>query len=277
VEVAYLLDQFRTRFGDQITLTRTSDGALRVNGIVDTEASKKEILNALAPVLANPAVRVQIDTAAEVLRRQQRSSASQVIVGDFSASDNAIPVYTELRHYFSRKGISQVAENESGPASQDDRVNQAVRALAARMVSRSSRMMSHVIELKQLSERFSSSQLTGLTPDARAKWLRMIRDHAGALQQETSSLRRELQPIFFPNERYGAETQGADAFSDADLVLMIQRLYKSERANDEAIRSAFTVSSGVSGALALKTSQFRVSLAMTERLADSIRRLAAKE
>ena len=276
VEVAYVLDQFRTRFGDQITLTRTSDGALSVNGIVDTEASKKEILNALASVLPNPAIRVQINTAAEVLRRQQRSSAGQVIVGDFSGADNAIPLYAELRRYFSRKGISPVAENESGPSSQDDRVDQAVRALAARMVSRSGRMLSHAIELKQLSERFSSKQLNGLTPEARTKWLRMIRDHAAALQRETSSLGRELQPIFFPNESYGVETQEVDTLTDADLVPMIHRLYKLEFANDEAIRSAFTASSAARTALAVKTSQFRVSLAMTERLADSIGRLAAK-
>jgi hypothetical protein len=89
-------------------------------------------------------------------------------------------------------------------------------------------------------------------------------------------LGRELQPIFFPNESYGVETEEVDTLTDADLVPMIHRLYKLEFANDEAIRSAFTASSAARTALAVKTSQFRVSLAMTERLADSIGRLAAK-
>ena len=276
VEVAYLLDGFRVRFGDQINLTRTPEGMLRVNGIVDTDASKKEILHTLAPVLTNPAVRVEIDTAAEVLRRQQRSPAGQVIVRNFSGTDNAIPVYSELRDYVSQTGTSRVEEKELGPSSPGDPVDHAVRALATRVVSRSSRMLSHAIELKQLSERFSSPQLNVLTPDARAKWLRMIHNHAGALQRETSSLRRELQPIFFPTETYGVETEGGDIVSDAELASMIQRLYKLQLANDEAIRSAFTASSDVPRALGVKTPRFLVSLATTESLAGSIRRLAAK-
>jgi hypothetical protein len=276
LEVAYLLDQFRSRFGDQINLTRTQEGVLIVNGIVDTDASKKEILHALASVLTNPAVRVEINTAAEALQRQQRSPADRVIVRDFSGSDDAIPIYAELRDYVSRKGASQADDKELGPSSQGDGTDKAVRALAARMVSRSSRMLSHAIELKQLSERFSSLQLNALPPDARAKWLRMIRDHAGALQRETSSLRHELQPIFFSTEAYAVETEAVDVLSDAELGLAIQRLYKLELASDEAIRSAFTASSDGPRSLAVKTQRFRVSLATTEELADSIRRLAAK-
>jgi len=270
VEVAYILDQFRRRFGDQISLKRTSEGVLSVEGTVDTDASKQQILQALTPFLNNPAVSVQISTAAEALQRQQQGPSNQVIVRDFSGSDNTIPVYHELRRYFSRT-------NTSGPSSDDQLTDQAVRAFASRMVSRSRRMLSHAIELKQLSERFSMVQLNALTPQARVRWLSLIRDHAAALQQESAMLSRDLQPIFFPTEASPPGIEVTDISSDAELVLVIQRVYKLVLVNDEAIRSAFTASSDASGALALKTQRFRVSLASSQRLANSVREGASQK
>ena len=105
-----------------------------------------------------------------------------------------IPVYAELRRHFS---------NASGGSPDDDRVDQAIRSFAARVVGRSRRVLSHAIELRQLKERFSGPQINVLTPDAKAKWFSLIKNHADALRRETSALREDLAPIFFNNE--GAE------------------------------------------------------------------------
>jgi RNA polymerase sigma factor (sigma-70 family) len=235
IEVAYLLDKFRARFGDQINLTRTSEGALRIEGIVDTDATKEEILQVLASVVDNPALTVKISTAAEALQRQQQRPSDSVVVREFTGADKGIPVYPELRQYISREGASQAKENEPGPPSQANRIDQAVRAFAVRMVSRSSRMLSHAIELKQLSERFSPPQLKLLAPDARAKWLTMIHNHSGDLQRETLLLSRELQPILFSRATPRAETEEVQISDDAGLALAIARAYKLALANDEAI------------------------------------------
>jgi len=277
VEVAFLLDQFRARFGDQINLTRTPDGVLGVKGIVDTEETKKEILHALSPVTSNPAVRVQISTAAEALARQQGRPPDRVIVREFAGSDDAIPVYRELSRYFSRQRDSQSQEKTAGLSPQDDRTDQAVRAFSARVVSRSRRVLSHAIELKQLSERFPAPQLNVLTPNARAKWFGLVRDHAEALRRETSFLRQELQPIFFSGESPDTQTPGFEISTDADFALAVERLYKLAVANDEIIRSAFAASSTAATGSPVATPRFRLSLAMAEKLGDSIRHRAAKE
>ena len=274
VEVAYLLDQFRARFGDQINLTRTPDGALGVKGIVDTEETKKEILRALSPVINNPGVRVEISTATEALARQQERPSDRVIVREFAGSDVAIPVYPELRRYFSRQRDSQSQEKTAGLSPQDDRTDQAVRSFAARVVGRSRRTLSHAIELKQLSERFSAPQLDVLTPSARAKWFSMVRDHAEALRRETSLLSQELQPIFFTSETPGAETGGFEISTEPGLALAIERLYKLAAANDEIIRSAFTASSEAPATTLVKAQRFRASLATAMRLADKIRQVS---
>jgi RNA polymerase sigma factor (sigma-70 family) len=261
IEVAYLLDQFRTRFGDQITLTRTPDDFLEVQGIVGNEESKKEILNALAPVVNHPAVRVQINTTTELLERQQRLP-DRVILREFAGSESGIPVYRELRGYFSRQPL------------EDSRVDEAVRAFAARVVSGSRRALSHAIELKQLSERFSATQLDGLTPAARARLFSMVRGHAEQLGREAAKLRGELQPIF-PTENDGANEAG-EISNDAGLAPAIERLYKLVLENDEQIRSAFAASSDVPTSQVTKAPRLRLSLSKAESLAGRIEQVAAK-
>jgi RNA polymerase sigma factor (sigma-70 family) len=264
IEVAYLLDQYRTRFGDQISLTRAADGSLKVQGTVTTEESKKEILQTLATVSNNPAVKIQISTAAEVLARQQGRSSERLVVQEFAGSDSAIPVYGELRSYLSQHGDDQ------------GRVDEAVRVFAARVVSRSRRALSHAIELKQLSERFSVTQVDALTPSARSRLLSMIRGHAEALRRETSQLRGDLQPIFFATESGNAGSESGEISIEAGLAPAIERLYKLVLANDAQIRSSFAASSNGPATGTMKAPRFRLSLVAAERLADRIQQAAAK-
>ena len=51
VDVAYLLDQAKADRNEQVALTRSAGGSLRVEGVVDTQQRKEEFLKALAPLL----------------------------------------------------------------------------------------------------------------------------------------------------------------------------------------------------------------------------------
>src|SRR6185369_7172220 len=216
VEVAYLLDQFRTRFGDQLSLTKSPDGALEVQGVVENEEARSEILQALSPVLHNPAVRVQIVTANEALARQERQRPNRVILREFTESDHGIPAFADLHRYFSRPGNRRGAAQTGDGSSTDDVVDQAVRMFAAQVVGHSRRALSHAIELKQLSGRFSTTELAAISPSARIRWFTMVRIHAEALRRETSLLSGELQPIFFASESPSAEE--AEIIREADLA-----------------------------------------------------------
>jgi len=263
LRVVYILDPFRARFGDQINLIRTPDGLLEVKGVVDSDEIRNEVLRALSPVTDNPAISVQIQTVAEVLARRQQTSPDRVISREFAGSDNAIPVYAELRRYFSREQNS----------SDDDRVDQAIRSFAARAVRRSRRVLSHAIELRQLKERFSRPQINVLTPAAKAKWFSLIKNHADALRRETSALREELAPIFFTNEGAGSESGSIQVENEADLTAAIERLYTLASSVDETVRSAFSASDGPASTL-IRSPNFRVSLIATEKIAGRIRQAA---
>jgi hypothetical protein len=262
VDVAYALDRFRIRFGDQLSLLKTPAGLLEIKGVVDTDDTRKEILRELSLVINNPgAVRIHLDTTAELLARKSKF-AGRVIVGDFAGGDQSIPLYSELSRYFSsHEGSGQTEQ-------QRDRL---VRDFAAQTISRSQRAVAHSLELKQLASRFSAAQLDQFTPSARAKWFSLVRNHAEALRRELATLDGELQLIVFPNDGGIAEAERVEIGNDATLLLEIDRLHKLVLAVDLAVRASFAASSGTATNDSVKSARFRSGLATSLRLADEIR------
>lgn len=255
VDVAYLLNQAKADRNEQVALTRSAGGSLRVEGVVDTQARKEEYLRALSPVSTNPAVKIEIRSVAEATER--RAVAATVPVQEAEETNDTVAVDKELRAYFSKR-------------EQAGSVEQAIQSYSSRVVNRAYRALFHAIELKRLSDRFANVDMRTVAPDARAKWLTMLREHATAFARENAALREEIQSIFFA----GTVLQGneeASIQSDADLARAVERLHKLALSNNEAIRSAFTISSQ-SSASAFKSAAFWQSLQRAENLADRISR-----
>jgi RNA polymerase sigma factor (sigma-70 family) len=254
VDVAYLLNRAKADRNEQVNLTRSAGGSLRVEGVVDTKERKDEFLRALAPVINNPAVKIQIRTVAEATRPV--SSAGAVIVQDVEKIADTVAAYEDLRAYFEKR-------NPSGPT------DEAIRNFSSRMVNRSYKALFHVIELKKLVNRFAGVDMRAVAPDARAKWLAMIHEQADGFVRETTLLRQELQAVFFANADL-AVAENTSIANDAELLRSIERLHKLTLANNVAIRSAFTISAQ-SSATEIKSVEFWQSLQRAQNLAVGIR------
>lgn len=266
VNVAYALDRFRTRFGDQLSLIKTPAGVLEVRGVVDSDETRKEIVGELARVISEPsAVRIHLDTTTELLARKTKESG-RVIVKDFAGSEQSIPLYSELNRY--------VAAHEGAGQTEQYR-DQLVRELAARVISRSQRAVAHSLELKQLGSRFPAAQLDQFTPSARAKWVSLVRNHAEALQRELSTLDGELQRIFPSNENGQPEAEQVEISTSAALLTEIDRLHRLIVVIDQSVRSSFAASSGSAHNDGVKSPRFRSELAASLSLAEKIRRAVA--
>jgi RNA polymerase sigma factor (sigma-70 family) len=259
VEVLRLVHQAGADLGDEVTVRRTPDGQLQVQGIVETETRKAEIVQALATVAHSPAVEIKVETVAEVLKQQARSQSSSLptTVERRESADSKIPVDAELRRYFSEKGLT-------GPEL-DQRVNE----FAAQIGNRSLQVLRQAGALQRLAHRFSLEQLRALEPEARTKWSSMLRDHAQALQRELSGLRQELRP-FFDSSR-GLSPQDIPTIkSDQDLQEAANQLFELCSANDQSLRSAFTASPNSSSAAGIKSPRFWSSLRSAEVIANKI-------
>lgn len=254
VDVAYLLNQAKADRNEQVALTRSAGGSLRVEGIVDGQQRKNELLRALAPVSQNPAVVIDIKTVDEALQRTS-APGRQISIDRAEETANTIAADKDLREYFSANA----------------NVDELVSSFSSRAVNRAYRALFQAIALERLINRFENVDMRTVTPDARAKWLAMIREHANAFERETAILREELHPIFFAS----APSSGVEEFAidnDADLAVAVERLHKLALANNDAVRAAFTISSRSSVA-PLKSSFWRMS-ASAQSLARKIERYA---
>ncbi len=262
IDVAYLLNQVKADRREQLSLSRTSDGRLRVEGVVDTEERKTEVIRALAPVSGNPAVKIAILTIADAMRRRANDSPGKVTITEAEEAAEKVAVDEELRDHFSARSGTRLSQDE---------LDEAVRSFSTRIVNRSYRASFQAIELNRLVNRFARFDMRTVTPDARSKYLQMIREHSSAIERETAVLRKEIQPVFFFGLSSGGVADEPTLEDDAQLADAVERLHKLTLANNEAIRSALTISSQSSG-VQLKSQQFWRTLLSAERLASRIKR-----
>lgn len=252
VDVTYLLNQAKADRNEQVALTRSAGGSLRVEGVVDTPERKDEFLRALAPVSNNPAVKIEIRTVAEATQRT--AVAGSISVREAEETADTLAADDELRAYFSK--------NLHGPT------DEAIRSYSSRVVNRAYRALFHAIELRNLINRFANVDMRTVAPDARTKWLRMLQQHAAAFARENAILRQEIQPVFFPGSSLHVGEE-VSIPSDADLARAVERLHKLALSNNVAIRSALTISAQ-SSAVAIKSTAFWQSLERAESLAKRI-------
>jgi Putative zinc-finger len=229
VETLRLLHEAGADLGEQITVQRHASGQLELSGVVETEQRKREIINALAPLAGNSAVRIDIQTVAEALAQQQqqrarsRATPAPVTQQNIEINSDAVAAAPELRSHFSS--------------------DEQMREFAARMVRQSRSTLSHVYALKRLMSQFSPESLRALTPEAKSKWLELVRAHARAYQTELAALKRELQLIF--GSRPGAGDSNVSGINDdVSLRRAVEELFADASATDTAIHSAFVASTG---------------------------------
>lgn len=263
MDVLSRLSQAGADLNDQTNVSRTVLGRLSVSGMVDTDVRKAEILSALAPVAANPAVELRVETVAEALKRQppSQSAMKQVSLESAEVSQDRMPVYKELLGYFGRNRSEAQAEQE-------------IDRFSCTVVSESRDAMSHAAAMKRLANRFSAEDLKALSPEAHAKWIAVIQIHARAFENKARSIREQLQPIFSPvgtAQSEGAQTaESIDVSSDANIVHAIDRLFQLGSVVDDAIGLALTVSNNNGDGEAIKTPDFWESILNAEKLAAKL-------
>jgi hypothetical protein len=253
VEVLRLLSEAGADLGEQVSVLRTSEGRLRIEGIIETDKRKAEILRALGPLAGNPAVQIDVATVAERMSREARQGKREATgaqtMSSVATETDVFPAYADLRERFS---------------------DEAARQFASRVVNRSDRMMRRAGALKQLAGRFSPEAFAKLDAQAQAKLLALVRGHARALQTEIIALRRDLETAF-PNSALVQVAPAGGITDPGELLRAIERLFELSAANDQTIRAAFSISNGPS-TTAIRAPQFWRSLAIAESMAGKIAR-----
>jgi RNA polymerase sigma factor (sigma-70 family) len=260
VEVLRLLNQAGVFLRDQVSVVRAPAGQLIVSGVVETDERKQQIAKALSPVVKTRVARVEVETLAEVLQRQQARATSQpVTIEGGQVTESHIPVDAELRKYLSS------AKELSG-----EQLDTEMRRFGERILARSNQARLHALALKPIIERFSPEELQALTPEARSKWRSIVVDHVRSFALETAALRRELEPLFPSLANSVGIASDVDVASDAGLVRSVRRLMQLAGATDAAVRDSFSSSVNGNRNAPVKSPQFWRSLASSEAFAAKI-------
>jgi hypothetical protein len=271
VEVLRVLNQVGADIGEETTVTRKEAGELLVQGVVESQNRKSEILNALAPLIGQPGLIVRIETSQEAQKRvererdltaknkQNQEKDIAVSAEPFETGDR-IPADAETRRYLRSKGMSE------------NNLTTEVNRFATATLNRSNGILLRALALKNLAIRFSDAQLRSMKPEARNQWLNLIAARASEIENQNRALREELGAVF---GGIAASGESVDASDEAGLKRAVVHLSELAAANDRAVRAAFTFSSGASTD-AVKGSQFRQSLGAIEGLANGIEAAARK-
>jgi RNA polymerase sigma factor (sigma-70 family) len=270
VEALRLLSQIGADLGQEVTVKREIDGLLKIEGIVETEKRKSEVLSVLTSVAGDAAVKLKIETWAETERRarsgratSESSVAAQSGAGHTVAVDlgnDSIPIGAELRGLLLARGVPR------------ERLDEDVRRLAGKAIDRSNRARLQAWALRNLANRFSKEDLGRLDPRARAKWMSMIAEHAAAFRSETRKLREDVAPIF--NISATAPEGEGPLAEEGDLANAIERLVMLASATDSGVQSSFSISTGVKSSTVVQTQEFWQSVISSEQLAARIQAAA---
>jgi RNA polymerase sigma factor (sigma-70 family) len=256
LEVLRLLNGAGGDLSDQVSVTRTTEGRLRVEGIVENSRRKADILRALSPIANHPAVKISVETVAETEQRQPANANPKTIeLQQVEIAKGSLPIEPELRRYFANKGLSP------------EQLDQEVNRFASRVMHRSLQARLYARTLKQMINRFSPDDLRALTPEAREKLMTLIRSQAAGLQRELVALRSELRPIV-PSA--AGPTEQIEIGTDADLLRAINRLGEFVSQIDEGVRASLSLSSQGSGEAPVKGAEFWRSLKSAESLTVKI-------
>jgi hypothetical protein len=260
LEALRLLQQAKADTHEQIEVRRSPRGKLRIEGLLDTEARKADLLQALSPLRGHPAVEIQLQTVAEAAARDRlhapRPSARPVaVVERDEITATRLPVDAELRRHFAASGITE------------ERLDEEIRRFAALTLARSRQAARHAGALRSLTARFADG--AALDSTARTKWRRLLSEHARALRGEIGALGEALTPVFAAPS-HGAGDEVVTLKSDADLRSAVERIASICAETDRALIVVFSISSDSTPADVIKAPGFWLNLRRGERLAEAI-------
>jgi len=229
---------------------------LQITGVVDSEARKAEIVEALASLKTNPFVKIHLDTVTERTSSTSRR-AVRVIEQSFENTPDQIAVDQDLRKYLSK--LDNVPD-----------IDAATRDFSSRVLTNAYRALFQAIELKRLTSSFANSELQAVAPQSRVKWLQMIREHSLGLENETRTLRQQIKPLFFAGEIEASRENPDRILNDRELDRTIERVHRLALLNNEIVRNAFTINSHSSNET-VKSIEFWRTLIEAEQLAERIK------
>jgi RNA polymerase sigma factor (sigma-70 family) len=237
--------------GEQVAVSRTPAGVVRIDGVVDNDERRRTLLAAFDVLRGEPGFQLRI-TSASTTRGWRRNEPTAIRHVDVDGSRMA--AHADLVRFF---------EATAAPGAN---VEETVRAFAEGTLERSRRALLHAWAIKHLTDEFSPAALRAMGPGPYAQWLALMTEHATAYRDEMEAIRRDAGPAF---QRADAQVPLPASVDRAELWSASARLLSLATAIDADVRAALATSDGATTS-ALQSDAFWERLVRAISLAHAV-------
>jgi hypothetical protein len=185
VEALERLDRTDALVKDQVVVTRAGNGELEIRGIVRSEARAAEIVASLGALASDPAVRLNLLSAANAQSKGASSLTHPIQMQAVEVQLGQSPTAAEVRSY--------LAATHHLP---DRELDQAADRFVTDAVEHSTAAQLNAQALRNIVA-VASWQPTGfVSPQTQEKWRLLVVRHSQASLHEVQSLEQQLTPVF---------------------------------------------------------------------------------
>lgn len=182
IAVLYQLNNLNADTSDPIEVKKTSDGHIRIAGMVSSEDRKQAILTHLRLLDNHQLLEVRLLSPRDIKHvKSQRIQAGTVSMYD--VEQTKAPADDLLRAYFQTQGLSGNA------------LDDAVGGFSNAALSHAQHALQNASALKCLSDSFAPSELKFVSHASQQQWIEMAAKHAAALEAELRSLNEQLASL----------------------------------------------------------------------------------
>jgi DNA-directed RNA polymerase specialized sigma24 family protein len=232
VAVLYQLNILNADTSDPIEVERTSDGHIRVTGMVADDDRKQEIESRLNLLDNHQFLQTQLVSQGALQKHGKK--APRPLPGAVSMYDvgqTRPPADALLRTYFQGQGLSQ------------EPLDAAVSGFSREALGHAQRALQNASALKRLSDTFSASELRSVSLASQQQWTGMVAKHAAALEVELRALRGQLSQLSPSPEQFRSVTATADLIgTPAHFARAADQLLVDTKNLDQSVSGVFASS-----------------------------------
>lgn len=189
VAALYALHQAQADLGEQIEVVREANRQIVVQGLVETEARKQQLAQALSSI---PLVNTRLQSVEDaVWQAAQKPPQPEQPVTILTPSEAATSSATPGRSAFEKR----LAQYFSAAGEGQKNTERKMAELSDAVIANSAAARSDAWALRRLAERFSTAREQQLHAASRQHIEEMLRHHLLRLRQRTSMLRGRLEPV----------------------------------------------------------------------------------
>jgi hypothetical protein len=179
IRTLYLLSMVGADMNGETTVQSSAHGTLRITGTIATAIRREEILRALHPLHAESGVEIRLLTP-DQLHISSRGKQGRQAVEIVEPTEGTIPVDHQLRQFFMEHGTPP------------DQVESAMQHFSRQVLANADEVQQHAWALDRIAKRFTPTELSRLSPEARLEWIRIVDLHSSALFRCVEAIRAEL-------------------------------------------------------------------------------------